>query len=203
LNSGPDLATLFELFPETSYLRDHQIVPASQVPQPYHKLLVHEHHMTVTVEAHHGSLVDVRVLEKKRDGDSYARKILLALKSDGKIVQFGLVRIWLNYCSPAVRAEILAEKTPLGRILINHNVLRRIEPTEYLRVTPGPEMVHWFGSSAPTYGRLALIHCDGQPAVELLEIVAPDSPPPLPTGGEGPGVRERRLEAPGDLLQFT
>jgi hypothetical protein len=35
-------------------------------------------------------------------------------------------------------------------------------------------MIAWFGSSAPTYGRLALIHCDGQPAVELLEIVAPE-----------------------------
>ena len=27
---------------------------------------------------------------------------------------------------------------------------------------------------APTYGRLAIIHCDGRPAVELVEIVAPD-----------------------------
>ena len=47
--------------------------------------------MTVTVEAHHGSLVDVKVLERKRDGDSYARKILLAKQTDGRIVQFGLV----------------------------------------------------------------------------------------------------------------
>jgi hypothetical protein len=36
-------------------------------------------------------------------------------------------------------------------------------------------MVQWFGLSEPreTYGRLALIHCDGKPAIELLEIVAP------------------------------
>lgn len=174
-SAGPDLHTLFQLFPPSSYLREFDVVPADWVPEPYRKLLVHEHHMTVTVEAHHGSLVDVKVLETKRDGDSYARKILLALQSNGRIVQFGLVRIWLHYCSPAVREAILAEKTPLGRILIEHNVLRRIEPTEYLRVTPGPEMMGWFGLSQPeiTYGRLALIHCDGQPAVELLEIVAP------------------------------
>jgi hypothetical protein len=132
--------------------------------------------MTVTVEAHHGSLVDVKVLEKKRDGDSYARKILLALQSDGRVVQFGLVRIWLPYCSPEVREEILAQKTPIGRILINHNVLRRIEPTEFLRMTPGPDMMQWFGLTEPktTYGRLALIHCDGKPAIELVEIVAPE-----------------------------
>jgi chorismate-pyruvate lyase len=119
----------------------------------------------------------VKVLDKQRDGNSYARKILLALQSDGRIVMFGLVRIWLHYCSEEVAAEILAEKTPIGRVLINHNVLRRIEPTEFLRITPGPDMMQWFGITTPevTYGRQAIIHCDGQPAVELLEIVAPES----------------------------
>jgi chorismate-pyruvate lyase len=75
-----------------------------------------------------------------------------------------------------VRAEIVSETTPLGRILINHNVLRRIEPTDYLRVTPGPEMMEWFGlkTPEPAYGRLALIHCDGKPAIELVEIMAPE-----------------------------
>lgn len=173
MSPGPDLATLFQLFPPSSYLRDFDVISADQVPAPYHQLLVHEHHMTVTVEAHHGSLVDVKVLDRKRDGDSYARKILLAKKSDGKIVQFGLVRIWLNYCTPAVRDAIVSESTPIGRILIENNVLRRIEPTEFFKLTPGPDMISWFGSSAPTYGRLAIIHCDEKPAVELLEIVAP------------------------------
>jgi chorismate-pyruvate lyase len=175
-SAGPDLQTLFQLFPPSSYLREFDVIAADQMPEPYRSLLVHEHHMTVTVEAHHGSLVDVKVLERKRHDDNYARKILLALQRDGRIVQFGLVLIRLDYCSPEVRAEILEEKTPLGRILINHNVLRRIEPTDYLRVTPGPEMVDWFGltTSQPAYGRLALIHCDGKPAIELLEIVTPE-----------------------------
>jgi hypothetical protein len=37
-------------------------------------------------------------------------------------------------------------------------------------------MMGWFGldSPRPTYGRFALIHCDEQPAVELLEIVVPE-----------------------------
>ena len=55
-------------------------------------------------------------------------------------------------------------------------MLRRIEPTDYLRVMPGPEMMDWFEltASQPAYGRLALIHCDGKPAIELLEIVTPE-----------------------------
>jgi chorismate-pyruvate lyase len=132
--------------------------------------------MTVTVEAHHGSLVDVRILAHRQDNDAYARKILLTLQSTGRVVQFGIMRVHLRYCSQEVRDEIVAGQTPLGRVLIQHNVLRWIQPTAFLRVIPSPAMMAWFGidQPVPTYGRLALIHCDGQPAVELLEIVAPE-----------------------------
>jgi hypothetical protein len=175
--AGPDLDTMLALFPPATYLRTADPIPAAQVLEPYHKLLVHEHHMTVTVEEHHHGSVNVIVLDRRHDGDIYARKILLSLERDSKIVQFGLVRINLAYCSPEVRARIVAQQTPLGRILIEHNVLRRIEPTAFLRVTPAEEMMAWFGVETPeiTYGRLALIHCDGKPAIELLEIVAPET----------------------------
>jgi chorismate-pyruvate lyase len=131
--------------------------------------------MTVTVEKHHGEKVDVRILQQELGESAYARKILLVTQKTRRVVQFGLVRIHLDYCSPAVREEILAGETPLGRILINHNVLRRIEPTNFLRIIPGPAMMEWFGlpEPRPTYGRQAVIHCDGKPAIELLEIVAP------------------------------
>ncbi len=174
--AGPDLDTMLALFPPSTYLRTTEPVTADRVPEPYHTLLIHEHHMTVTVEEHHHGSVHVVVLETRQDGDFYARKILLSLDRNGKIVQFGLVRINLAYCSAEVRTRILAQQTPLGRILIEHNVLRRIEPTAFLRVTPGQEMAAWFGIETPeiTYGRLALIHCDGKPAIELLEIVAPE-----------------------------
>lgn len=171
----PDIQSLFQTFPPAGYLSEYVEVPAAEVPQPYQKLLVHEHHMTVTVEAHHGTLVDVQVLDEQLEGDSYTRKILLSCQNTGKIVQFGLVRIHLQYCTPEVREQILAKKTPLGRILIKNDVLRRIEPTAFLRVIPGPEMMQWFQITepVPTYGRLAMIHCDNLPAIELLEIVSP------------------------------
>ena len=173
---GPKLDELFALFPPPEDVGVFETIPGKQVPPPYHGLLVHEHHMTVTVEAHHGRPVDVKVLEARRGNSYYARKILLALRDSGRIVQFGIMRVDLQYCGAKVRAEILAEKTPLGRVLIENNVLRRIDPTRYLRVTPGPGMMNWFGLDRPraTYGRLAFIHCDGRPAVELLEIVTPE-----------------------------
>jgi chorismate-pyruvate lyase len=175
--AGPDLEELINLFPGTDDMAGWEPVPADNVPPPYQQLLVHEHHMTVTVEAHHGSLVDVQVLAENLQGDSYARKILLVTRNDHRVVQYGIMRINLGYCSDAVRAAVLERKTPLGRILIEHNVLRRIEPTAFLRIFPGSAMLEWFGLEQMkiTYGRLAMIHCDEKPAIELLEIVAPET----------------------------
>jgi hypothetical protein len=174
--AGPDLRALVSFFPPSGELPEYELVPADEVPLPYHGLLVHGYHMTVTVEAYHGDLVNVRILDRRQDEDSYARKILLTLQRTGRVVQFGIMRVHLHYCSEAVRQEIIAGQTPLGRILIQHNVLRRIEPTAFLRVIPGSAMMEWFGLERPepTYGRLAYIHCDSKPAVELLEIVAPE-----------------------------
>jgi hypothetical protein len=170
----PDLHTLLDLFPPPDVV-DPEIVPAGEVPPPYHDLLVHRHHMTVTVERYHGDLVDVRILARRLTGDSYARKILLTLRQTGRVVQFGIARVNFRYCSEPVRREIVAGRTPLGRILIERNVLRRVEPTAYLRLTPGPAMMGWFdlADPVPVYGRLGIIHCDERPAVEVLEIVAP------------------------------
>ena len=74
-----------------------------------------------------------------------------------------------------MREEILAAQTPLGRILIQHRVLREVTSEAYLRVESDDPLVARFGLPEPrvAYGRLATIFCDGVPAVDLLEIVAP------------------------------
>ncbi len=131
--AGTDVQGLFALFPPADYMSRGELVPPGRVPPPYHSLLVHEHHMTVTVESHHGAQVDVKVLEYRVAGDSYSRKILLTLQGTSRVVMFGLMRVNFRYCSDAVREEVIAGQTPLGRVLINANVMRRIEPTAYLR----------------------------------------------------------------------
>src|SRR5450755_707728 len=80
----PDLLTLYRLFRADAPPPDHDLIPPAAVPEPYHPLLVHPHHMTVTVEEYYGSRVNVRVIDRRLDGDSYARKILLELQSDGR-----------------------------------------------------------------------------------------------------------------------
>lgn len=176
-----DPLTIIDLFPDASIRPRMELVAAVEVPPPYRELLVHTHHMTVTVERFHREQVDVRLLEKKVTDDWYARRIVLVTQQSAQIVQYGIARIRLQYCSPPVRDAILAEQTPLGRILIENNVLREIVPVAFLRVMPGPAVVDMFGPEAGllvTYGRLGAIHCDEKPAIEVLEIVAP-----VPIGG--------------------
>ena len=174
--ADPTLTSLLDLFPAGSDQPECLLIPARSVPPPYDQLLVHRHHMTVTVEAFHGGPVDVRILERNATEEWYARKILLTKQSDGGVVQFGIVRIWLRFCAPPVRAAILAGDTPLGRILIAHNVLRRVAPIAFLNVRPGPGPAAWFGPESgrrSTFGRLGVIYFDELPAIEVLEIVAP------------------------------
>jgi hypothetical protein len=175
LNPAPTFDHLYRLFPDSPDRPAAEAVPAGDVPEPYYRLLVHSHHMTVTVEDFYGGPVDVRVLARRRDGDEYARKILLALREGGSVVQFGLVRIDLGVCPPPVRDAIVDGKTPLGRVLIEHDMLRRIEPVGYLRVRLSAGMADWFGAAggAETYGRLGVIYTGERPAVEVLEILAP------------------------------
>ena len=176
LTTAPTFAQLYQLFPDSPDRPEAVEVSAADVPEPYHKLLVHTHHMTVTVEQFYGLPVDVRVLQSRRTGHEYARKILLTLKDNGaKVVQFGLVRINLGVCPEPVRNAITEGKTPLGRVLIQHDMLRRIEPLAFLRVTLSPTMAEWFhvAPGTETYGRVGVIYTGDRPAVEVLEILAP------------------------------
>ncbi len=176
MNAQVELESLTALFgggDELIAAAEH--IPSALTPEPYKQMLVHDHHMTVTMEDYHGCKVDVKILERISDGNIYSRKILLVKSGTDDVVQFGIVRFNLEYVTEQVRKEILAGKIPLGRVLINHNVLRHIDLAAVLRVTPGPELAEHFGMAPgeATYGRLATIFCNYQPAVDLLEISAP------------------------------
>ena len=151
------------------------VITAPDMPEPYRRLLAHTHHMTVTVEDFYGTRVDVRVLESGREGDQYRRRIVLTLHGTDRIIQYGLVRINLGLLDPAVQTAITEQKTPLGRILIEHNVLRRVEPTAFLRVEPGPILCRHIGLAKPVtlYGRTGVIFCNDQPAIAVLELLSP------------------------------
>src|SRR5687767_10844793 len=121
----PDLVGLF--YERPGDLGTFEQTRPAGIPQPYRRLLAHNKHMTETVEQFHGSKVDVKVLATRRDNGFYSRKILLTRQSDGRVVQFGIPRLNMAYLDEEVRREIESEKKPLGRVLIEHNVLREVQ----------------------------------------------------------------------------
>ncbi len=176
MNALDELNRLTSEFSRTEELfSEAQHVPKAQTPGPYARMLVHDKHMTVTMESWHGCSVDVDVLDEKLNGSVYTRKILLRRSDNRRPVQFGIVRFDFSYVDDQVRSEILAGNTPLGRILIEHNVLRQVDLGAILRITAGPGLARALEipEGETTYGRLATIFCNGQPAVDLLEVSAP------------------------------
>ena len=169
-----ELRLLYAFFGDSA-LPEIESVDAVDVPQPYHNLLVHRHHMTVTLEKYHGKPVTVVPWRVQRNGDIYGRKLDLIVEP-GKVVMTGVMLINFGFCSKAVQEEVVAETAPLGRILIEHKVLRRIDATAFVRLPAGDALVQRFKlpKAMPAYGRLATIYCDEKPAIDLLEIVAPE-----------------------------
>lgn len=180
--SIPDLPTLVGLFfADPAELGQFEETTADQVPQPYRRLLDHSDHMTVTLEAFHGCPVEVEALNFRTVGRHYCRTSLLRRRTDGRIVQFGVVRLDKSTLPLAAQQEIESRQKPLGRVLIEHNVLREVELSRLWRIRLGPTLKRHFlppesSNDQPLevcYGRTALIYCNGEPAVELLEIVTP------------------------------
>lgn len=171
--SAARLASLF--YDELAELGEFEPVSADEMPDPYRGLLAHNEHMTVTLESSHESRLEVRVLAEMREEASYARNSLLARQRDGAILQFGIMRIWLADLPADAREEITVRKLPLGRVLIDHNVLREVELISLWRIVPGPALRKHLKLAAGEviYGRSAQILVDERPTVQMLEIVAP------------------------------
>lgn len=178
MNPLKELQELVSLFPEKeghSLYVSAEHVAKEATPEPYHRMLVHEHHMTISMESFHDCMVDVEVLASRFEDGLYLRKIRLRKRGTDKILMLGYVRFNLDFVTEKVRAEILAEKTPLGPVLIQHNVLRHVDLGAILRFTAGPGLAEYLQmpNGHTTYGRLATLFCNGSPAIDLLEITIP------------------------------
>ena len=173
----PQLNTLLNLFySKSSVAGSFAKVSAELLTPVAAKLLAHDHHMTVTLEQHHGCPVDVHVIESKTDGDRYSRKITLTRQSDNAVVMFGLVRMDRTVFSDEVRDEIESQRTPLGRVLIENDVLRSVRLMQLYRIESPQDLADSLEmeAGAVCFGRTAMIYCDGAEAIELLEIVPAD-----------------------------
>ena len=172
--STPELGVLAGLFYRSvDELGDFQEVGHNDLPAACRSLLANDRHMTVNLEGHHGCPVEVVVLESGMSETHYWRKIVLKRREDGAAVLFGIVRLTRALLSEEIRSEIEDEQIPLGRVLIDADVMRNVRLLSLWRVIPKFELCRIFGLSSPRpcYGRTALIYCDNALAIELLEVI--------------------------------
>ncbi len=172
---------LQQFYPEEAgYSQLGEFEPVLAAPPPYDALLDHHKHMTVTVESHYGEKVDVHVHRCEQQGDWYSREITLSTTDTKRIVQYGIVRLDTRKLDPEVWQQIKSQAIPLGRVLIEHNVLREVQLVGLWRIQAGPSLAAMLRVKVGTtvWGRTALIYCDGEPAIKLLEILTPTSTKP-------------------------
>ena len=175
--AGPWLANVLGQFPDDRIAAEQiEVLEGGALAGAYRELLDHTHHMTVTLEERYGAPVHLEVLKVQHSGNNYSRKLILRAGQHGPVVLAGIMRFRLECVDQEVSEEILAAEIPLGRILIEHQVLRKIETVAFLRFPLGNsfgKLLDAAGKESFTYGRLAIIFCDGEPAVELLELIPP------------------------------
>ena len=152
--------------------RTRRIAP-EKIPPPYRSLLVHERDMTLTLEAHFGGRVTLRALSTFQDGHSYFRRVLLVQEYSARPVEMGAIRIDLDAFAPRIRAAILRNRVPLGRVLRDGGVDYRSRPTEFLSVTPNSEMmgVFWMREACTLYGRKTEMSVDGRKIGDIVEVL--------------------------------
>lgn len=122
-----------------SFLRDRfeaavadlSLLPAEEVAKPYRRLLCHAHDMTSTLANHHGGVVNLSVLDESRDDGRYYREVELSVT--GKVVEYGLIEVWLENFPEEVSERILAGKEPLGAILNESGLVYQSEPEGFFK----------------------------------------------------------------------
>lgn len=150
-----------------------EAVPSDAIPLPYRSMLVHESDMTVTLEQHFGGPVGLRPLSTFSARGSYFRRVLLVQEYSGRPVEMGAIRIQLDAFVPRIRAEILRNDVPLGRILRRRGVDFKSLARVFLAVTPNSEMmgVFWMREPRTLYGRRTDVLLRGAKIGDIVEVL--------------------------------
>jgi chorismate-pyruvate lyase len=148
-------------------------ISANKLPSPYRSLLVHEDSMTATLERHFGVPLGLRTLSTRKSAEGYFRRVLLVRSDTGRPVVMGAARISLGAFKPRVRARILENDVPLGRVLHGEGVDYFSRPLAFLAITPNPEMmgVFWMRDPHTLFGRRTDMIHQGKKIGDIVEIL--------------------------------
>lgn len=162
---------------EGGLLTGASVLEAEELPAAYRALLAHDRDMTGTLEAFFKQPMTLRVYDKKLEGDSLFRRVVLEGAEDGRPKEFGAIRIDLTCFDDETRGLIEGCKVPLGRVLREHGVAYVSNPSAYLRVQPDAMLCKALATEpdqGPLYGRKnELTMPDGRAIAQIIEILPP------------------------------
>ncbi|BBM82819.1 hypothetical protein [Candidatus Uabimicrobium amorphum] len=163
------LNSLFTFFSKEN-LR-YELLSGERVPVPYRDLLVHNNHMTTTLEKFYGQPIQVEVKRQQVTKSLYQRYSLLWLPKVG-VVEIGIVEMDLSFFSDGICEEILHGQKPLGKILIDHKEPRDVQVDNYFKLQTCASLEKAFSlSTVFFYGRATTISCKAP--IKVAEIIRP------------------------------
>lgn len=151
-----------------------RFVPDEALPEPQRSLLVHERDMTPVLAAHHGSPLQLEVLDLERGRNHLLRLVNLRRQDNRQAVECGAIAIYLSRFSPEVRALIEQGEIPLGAILQQENVPHQGQPRGFFEIRADSLFAHALGErkGAILHGRCnELSFPDGESFADVVEIL--------------------------------
>jgi hypothetical protein len=148
-------------------------ISADSIPSPYRELLAHNHSMTATLERHFGVRVALRSLCRWSRGHWYYRRVVLTREDSGRPVEMGAIHMNLQSFSSQVRAQVLRQQVPIGRVLDDGSVRYLSRPRKFLAITPNSEMMalFWMRQPRTLFGRQTQLSVDGRAIGDIVEIL--------------------------------
>lgn len=151
-----------------------EAIDDGDVPGALRDLLRAPEPLTPRLEDRHGEALVLRVLERRRQGDRYARRVVL-VRGDGTPVVLGAIAMDLARLDPRARAAVLAESVPFGHILQSAVAV----PDALLRVACDDAIAAALEIAPPADGRLygrrrTIRDAAGEVVAAVVEILAPE-----------------------------
>lgn len=165
-----------------------ELIDASALPEPAKTLLAHNRDMTSTLESFHEGTVVLRALHRHEEDGILERQVLLVLKSNGKVVEFGEIRIHLDTLPDGARQLVRGSHLPLGAILAHLEIEHECQPSVFVRLIADDAIQELLSMRGPDglYGRRGRVTWpDGSVLAEVVEILPP---------AEDKGVKEENGE---------
>ena len=158
---------------EDIQLPSYRVLPSSEVPTPYHGLLVHPRDMTSVLRDYYGQDLHLESVQLRHEKKNILRRVTLVTE-DGHQAEFGAIAIDLSLLPIAAHQDVLDCHIPFGKILERYKIDYISQTRGFIEIEPN----HLIGealrmnTSAKLYGRMnVLCSIDNEVMARVVEIL--------------------------------